>query len=153
MNNIFFKCYSLVGIPQLDTKNVTNMSNMFNQCNALVGIPELDTANVTSTNNMFSQCYSLIGIPQLDTANVTDMNNMFYYCYSLVSVSLKNVKLSYQLNHVSKLSKGALLYIINNEASTSAITIKLATYAYTRLANDADIVAALANHPNISISK
>jgi hypothetical protein len=51
------------------------------------------------------------------------------------------------------LSKESLLYLINNEAATSAITIKLASYAYTRLANDADIVAALAAHPNISISQ
>jgi hypothetical protein len=46
-----------------------------------------------------------------------------------------------------------LLYLINNEAATSAITIKLAPYAYTRLAEDADVVAALAAHPNISISQ
>ena len=31
--------------------------------------------------------------------------------------------------------------------------IKLADYAYDRWATDADVVAALANHPNISISK
>jgi hypothetical protein len=51
------------------------------------------------------------------------------------------------------LSKESLLYLINNEAATSAITIKLASYAYTRLAEDADVVAALAAHPNISISQ
>ena len=82
-----------------------------------------------------------------------NMNNMFYYCYSLVTANLKNVKLAYQLNNSALLSKESLLYIINNEAATSAITIKLTSYAYTRLANDADVVAALAAHPNISLSK
>ena len=78
---------------------------------------------------------------------------MFNYCCSLTHAHLKNTKLAYQMNHSALLSKESLLYIINNEAATSAITIKLASYAYTRLANDADIVAALANHPNISISQ
>jgi hypothetical protein len=61
--------------------------------------------------------------------------------------------LAYQLNNSALLSKESLLYLINNEAATSAITIKLASYAYDRWATDTDIVAALANHPNISISK
>jgi hypothetical protein len=78
---------------------------------------------------------------------------MFYNCFSLTTANLKNVKLGYQLNNSALLSKDSLLYIINNEAATSAITIKLASYAYDRWATDTDIVAALANHPNISISK
>ena len=81
------------------------------------------------------------------------MSQMFYNCCSLATANLKNVKLAYQLNNSALLSKESLLYLINNEAATSAITIKLASYAYTRLAEDVDVVAALANHPNISISK
>ena len=104
-------------------------------------------------SNMFSSCYSLVSIPQLDTQKVTSMSYMFGDCYSLVTANLKNAKLAYQLNNATKLSKESLLYIINNEAATSSITIKLSSYAYTRLANDADVVAALANHPNISISQ
>jgi hypothetical protein len=78
---------------------------------------------------------------------------MFYNCSSLTTANLKNVKLAYQLNNSALLSKESLLYLINNEAAASAITIKLASYAYNRWATDTDIVAALANHPNISISK
>ena len=93
------------------------------------------------------------GVVTLDTANVTDMSSMFSTCRSLIHVNLKNAKLAYQLSSSALLSKESLLYLINNEAATSAITIKLASYAYTRLANDADIVAALAAHPNISLAK
>ena len=78
---------------------------------------------------------------------------MFNSCYSLVHANLKSVKLAYKFSNSSFLSKESLLYLINNEAATSAITIILASHAYERLANDADVVAALANHPNISISK
>ena len=153
MGSMFNNCYSLVSIPQLDTANVTNMGDMFSKCYSLVSIPQLDTAKVTSMSYMFSDCYSLVSIPQLDTAKVTNMSNMFSASYSLTRANLKNAKLAYQFISSTLLSKESLLYLINNEAATSAITIKLAAYAYTRLANDADIVAALAAHPNISISQ
>ena len=78
---------------------------------------------------------------------------MLYLCRSLTHVYLKNVAKAYKLDVLALLSKESLLYLINNEAATSAITIELASYAYTRLANDADIVAALAAHPNISLAK
>jgi surface protein len=104
-------------------------------------------------SGMFNSCYALVSIPQLDTANVTNMSNTFSNCRSLTHANLKNAKLAYQLNTSALLSKESLLYLINNEAAASAITIKLASYTYDRWATDADIVAALANHPNISISK
>ena len=153
MSSMFYQCYSLASIPQLDTSNVTNISYMFQVCYSLVSIPQLDTSNVTNMSSMFSNCRSLVAIPRLDTSKVTDMSSMFNNCYSLTHANIKNVKLAYQLNNSALLSKESLLYLINNEAATSAITIKLASYAYTRLSNDPDIVAALAAHPNISISQ
>ena len=77
---------------------------------------------------------------------------MFRDCSSLTTANLKNVTMACQLNYSALLSKESLLYLINNEAATSATTITLASYAYTRLAEDADVVAALANHPNISLA-
>ena len=177
MSYMFYGCNSLVSIPELDTSRVTSMSYMFDGCNSLVSIPELDTSSVTSMSSMFQNCSSLVSIPKLNTSKVTDMSYMFYgcnslvsipeldtsrvtsmsymfqYCSSLTHVNLKNAKLAYQLHNSALLSKESLLYLINNEVATSAITIKLASYAYTRLAEDADVVAALANHPNISLAK
>ena len=153
MNSMFSGCYSLTTIPQLDTSSVTNMNYMFNSCASLTAIPQLDTSKVTSMNSVFYNCYSLTAIPQLDTSKVTSMGSMFNYCYSLTTANLKNVKLAYDLSKAALLSKKSLLYLINNEAATSAITIKLNSYAYGKWANDADVVAALVNHPNISLSK
>jgi surface protein len=153
MTNIFNGCYALVSIPQLNTQNVKSMTGMFRDCKSLVNIPQLDTSKVTLMGNMFYGCYTLVSIPQLDAANVTNITNMFDSCFSLAYAYLKNVTLDYKLNDSALLSKESFLYLINNEAATSAITIKLASYAYTRLAEDADVVAALANHPNISLAK
>ena len=153
MGSIFDNCYSLVSIPQLNTTRVTNMGRMFSNCFSLTSIPQLNTTRVTNMGYMFYYCTSLVGIPKLDTANVTNTSSMFSYCCSLTHVNIKNVKRAYQLNKSTLLSKESLLYLINNETATSAITITLAPYAYTRLAEDADIVAALVNHPNISIAQ
>jgi surface protein len=153
MGSMFYNCYSLTTIPLLDTSGPTSMSNMFYNCYSLTTIPLLDTSGVTSMGNMFYNCYSLTTIPLLDTSGVTNMNYMFSSCYSLTTANLKNVKLANKLNNSALLSKESLLYLINNEAATSAITIKLADYAYNKWANDPDIVAALANHPNISLAK
>ena len=152
MNSMFYRCYSLVSIPQLNTAKVTNMNNMFLRCYSLVSIPQLDTSKVTVMYSMFDYCYSLVSIPQLDTSSVASMSNIFSTCYSLTTANLKNLKRNYELYESSLLSKDSLLYIINNEAAESAITITLHSYAYQRLAEDADIVAALANHPNISLA-
>ena len=132
---------------------VLTANNISTYKNRIVYLPKIDTSAKTSMDYMFSDCYSLVSIPQLDTAKVTNMSNMFSASYSLTRANLKNAKLAYQFISSTLLSKESLLYLINNEAATSAITIKLAAYAYTRLANDADIVAALAAHPNISISQ
>ena len=143
----------IVYLPKIDISEEVDISYMFDSCYSLVSIPQLDTQNVTRMSYMFNECHSLVSIPPLDTQKVTSMGNMFQGCYSLTTANIKNATKAYQLNNSNLLSKESLLYLINNEAATSAITIKLASYAYTRLAEDADVVAALANHPNIKISK
>lgn len=177
MARMFYNCYNLVTIPPLDTSSVTTMSNMFYGCSSLTTIPMLDTSKVTTMTYMFNNCFSLISIPPINTASVTDMTYMFRGCYSLVAIPILNaisvtnviamvtlchslrianitgISVSLDISYADILSKESLLYIINNEAAASAITIKLASYAYTRLAEDADVLEALANHPNISISQ
>lgn len=172
MANMCQTCVSLISFPQIDTAKVRDMSNMFSNCYSLKSIPSIDMTNVTNMSNMFYACHSLVSIPNLNTLSVTKTTVAFQSCHALVSIgglnfynsdfsgaySLMYAFLNSQRNNLSliysdKFSKESLLYIINNEAATSAITITLHSYAYTRLAEDADIVAALANHPNISLAK
>ena len=151
MSYMFNECYSLVSIPLLNTQNVTDMNSMFNYCYSLVSILLLNTQNVTDMNSMFGFCPALVSIPQLNTQNVTDMNSMFNYCYSITTANLEKLTKDCQLEYTAVLRKASLLYIINNEAATSAITISLHPYAYERLANDADVLAALTKHPRLSL--
>lgn len=86
MSYIFSDCYSLMAIPQLNTSQVTNMSSMFSDCYFLTAIPQLNTSQVTNMKNMFGGCSLLTAIPELDTSSVTDMSSMFGDCYSLTTI-------------------------------------------------------------------
>lgn len=176
MYSAFQYCWSLVCLPPLDTRNVTNMSYAFNECYSLKHIAPLDTRSITSLISAFAFCKSLVHLPMFDIVNDATLTQMCSSCSSLVSLNLKftksaavnnvfntcrslmflkmgGLKTSIYINFSPLLNKESLLYIINNEAATSAITITLHSYAYERLANDADILEALANHPNVSLAK
>lgn len=177
MNGMFQNCYALVCVPPFDTQNVIDFSYMFYGCYSLVTTPKFDVSHAYTMSGMFQYCYSLVTCSLLFNKEQTidNVGSMFAYCYSLNSISeiyqassvassfygcssLVNCKLhkitkDVNFGHAISFSKESLLYIINNEAATSAITITLHSYAYERLANDADIVEALTNHPNISLAK
>ena len=125
------------------------MSMMFMACRALETIPPLDTS-MAGTPQMFYNTYCILSIHSLDIKK-GNHSAMFSNNYRLERVKLKNLNKSLSLQ-LTLLSKESLLYIIENEIATSAITITLSSYAYSRLAEDADIVAALANHPLISLA-
>jgi surface protein len=177
MSYMFNKCYSLTYVPVLNMSKVQWHSGMFGGCCSLESIQDFDvsfsynlegfasgcsslkkakikTSSKTSIGLIaFSNCYALqmleIDVVSMKSNMTTILNN----AYSLVHLFAKNIAASLSLTMSSLLSKESLLYLINNEAATSAITITLHSYAYTRLAEDADIVAALAAHPNISLAK
>ena len=150
--SVFSSCGSLRYISFSSIPNATSLSGAFNGCSSLIQMKLSNTEGVTSWYQTFNGCYSLRNISSIDITSTSNNTQTFQNCYSLESLSCRTVD-NCTLSQSSLLSKESLLYIINNEAATSAITIKLASYAYTRLAEDADVVVALAAHPNISISQ
>lgn len=98
MNKMFYECTNLTTIPQLDTSNVTSMSQMFYKCTNLTTIPQLDTSNVTNAYYMFNQCGNLISVPQLNTNKVSDMSGMFYYCKKLTTIDITHMNIIYTSN-------------------------------------------------------
>jgi hypothetical protein len=150
---MFASCCSLESIQDFDVSFSYNLESFASGCSSLKKA-KIKTSSKTSIGTLaFSNCYALqmleIDVVSMKNNMTTILNN----AYSLVHLFAKNIAVSLSLRMSSLLSKESLLYLINNEAATSAITITLHSYAYTRLANDADIVAALAAHPNISISQ
>ena len=94
-------------------------------------------------------------IGTIDLSQVTNTGpsglHMFGFCNALRDVNIVKLKDSIYLGDSPLLSKRALLELIQNAEPTSAITITLHAEAYARLANDADILAALAAQPNITL--
>lgn len=183
LNSMFYGCRSIVHIPLLNTSSVTNTGSLFYGCFSLTSIPPLDLSSVVNADAMFYNCYSVVDVPHLNIGEKSTISysinsifyncnsitkisiyfnsnsaptNPFYNCYALSTVLISNYYGNWQLVSSPLLNKESLLFIINNinnHITGGNSSIKLHVYAYTRLANDADIVAALAAHPNISISQ
>ena len=152
MSYMFQNCYSLVSVPLFDTSSVTYMSYMFQNCYSLVSVPLFDTSSVTSMSYILRNCYSLVSVPLFDTSSATSMSSMFQSCYSLAYINLNNLKISVAVSATSLLEKSSLLYMIENAAPTSAITITLSAYCYDKFSNDPDLVAALSAQPLVSLA-
>lgn len=71
--------------------------------------------------------------------------------YNLEFIKLSNMAVS-QYIISPYFREDCILYMIENEAATSAITITLHADAYARAMANADIVAALEAHPNVSLA-
>ena len=96
MSRMFSRSTSLTSVDfgNLNTENVTNLSRMFHDCTGLVSInvSSFNTANVTLINGMFDGCSSLttVDVSGFDTSKATDMGEMFYGCSSLKNLDLRN---------------------------------------------------------------
>ena len=73
-------------------------------------------------------------------------------CENLVTAHFKSLKYNIDLYSSSVLSVKSVLYMINNEAATSPITITLHADVYNRCRANADILAALEAHTNVSLA-
>ena len=106
--------------------------------------------SVKSPDNVFGNMFKLahlLGRYRFESA----ATNAFYNCKQLKSVKIHQLKYNLSLSDCPLISKKSILYAINNSTATTAITITLHANAYARLANDTDIVAALANKPLVTL--
>ena len=88
----------------------------------------------------------------MNLTDCTDTTTMFLGCKALKTVKLYGIKSNIDISDSPALTIKSILYMIQNEAATSAITITLHADAYTRAMADADIIAALEQHTNISLA-
>jgi hypothetical protein len=128
------------------------MANIFNQCGALQYCDAFDTSRVQSLNYSFQNCCSLRKV-RLDLLSANSVSGIFTSCIELNEAEISNLNISLNLGNSFILSRDSLLYVINNEAATSPITITLATNVYDKYATDPEVVEALANHPNVTLAK
>ena len=89
----FDNCFYLteiVGIENLNTQNVTDMSRMFNCCYALTSldVSNFNTEKVTNMSNMFGSCKKLssLDLSNFNTERVEEMSHMFSVCSTLQTI-------------------------------------------------------------------
>ena len=85
-----------------------------------------------------------------DVGNVPD-NNSLNIGGNIKTINIKNLSKNIRFYNSKVLSKESVLYMINNSAATSAITIGLQQAVYDVMKDDADIIAALAEKTNITL--
>ena len=92
MSYMFYNCYLLVSLPDIDqwnTSKVIDMRSLFLGCESLISLPDIsrwDTSKVTNMSYMFSECISLSKLPDIgkwDISSVTDISRIFDDCKSL----------------------------------------------------------------------
>lgn len=86
----------------------------------------------------------------LDVSSVPD-NNSLNIGGNIKTINIKNLSKNIKFYNSKVLSKESVLYMINNSAATSAITIGLQQAVYDVMKDDADIIAALAEKTNITL--
>ena len=91
----------------------------------------------------------ILGVINVQAA--TEVKSMLSRCPELLSVKIKGLKNSIDIKNSPNFNKESVLYMIQNAIPVNAITISLHAEAYARLADDADIVAALEAQPLISL--
>lgn len=148
----FYRCSSLLSVVSDSPIPCAAMANIFNHCGSLQYCDAFDTSRAPKVNDTFQYCCSLSKV-RLDMLSATGASGLFTACIKLNEAEISNLNISLNLASSLILSRDSLLFIITNEASTSPITITLASNVYDKYANDPDVLVALANHPNITLAK
>ena len=106
-----------------------------------------------TTNNIFNKAVNLIhSLTTFTLKSRINNNNGLSSCSSLVTIKIKELNSDLIIAKTPVLSIKSVLYMINNEAATSPITITLHADVYNRCMANEDILAALAAHTNISLA-
>ena len=112
-----------------------------------IAVERLDVAG----SHMFNGCCKLKYVHPMKCTSTSNILNMFGGCTSLIEAKIYELKGNLSFSSSPIISKDTILCIVQKAAPTSAITVTLHPDAYARLADDAEIVAALEAQPLVSL--
>ena len=114
---------------------------------------QLPLTNNTKWEATFYVCSNLKEVWPINVKTVvTYTNNVFAGCTSLIELRLFGLAGSVSLADSPNISKESILYMINNATAKSEITITLHADSYARWKDEANIVAALAAQPLVTLA-
>ena len=100
---------SIVGLPYLNTSEVTSMRDMFYACEKLTSLDlsSFNTSKVQYMSDMFYNCKALqnLNLSSFNTSNVITMRSMFERCEALTSLDLSSFNTS-KVNDMSTMFGG-----------------------------------------------
>ena len=100
----------------------------------------------------FSPIFAILYTINLGSEKISLAYSPFHAAYYLKYLKLKGLNNSVNIINSTVLSCKSILYMIQNEAATSPITITLHADVYNKCMANADILAALETHTNISLA-
>lgn len=106
--------------------------------------------DISAMFNGNSSLKFIVGLINLVDCQYTD--GPFAGCLGLKTVKLYGIKSNINISSTPKLTLKSILYMINKEKATSPITITLHTDVYNKCMANADILAALEQHTNVSLA-
>ena len=110
-------------------------------------------SQIVNASYAFNYCEELRRIlSYIDFSPATNVAGMFRYCFKLESVNCYSLKQDISFADSPNLSKESILYMINNSAATSVITITLHPTAYAMANADADIKSALTSKTYVKLA-
>ena len=119
---------------------------MGNKNNSKNYVSSMDAAFFNSSKISYIPC-----VLALNNLKDTAINNTFKGAVSLLLCKIENLKINLFWGDSPAIYKESVLHTITNATPTSAITITLHADAYARLKDDAEIVAALAAQPLVTL--
>lgn len=87
----------------------------------------------------------------LNVSSVSTFNGTFSGSPNLMYVNLKGLNANIDLSGAPNLSMTSIVYAVTN-AGTATLTITLAPTVYAAAMADADVQAALASKPNVTLA-
>ena len=123
----FKSLVNIVGLENLNTSEVTDMSAMFEGCSSLtsLNLSNFNTSKVTNMSEMFYNCYGLkeLNVSNFNTSAVTNMSGMFYNCSRLTELNVSNFNTSAVTDMRKMFSLCSRLIELNvSNFNTSAVT-------------------------------
>lgn len=128
-----------------------NIDQMFS-ANRYIETIALNNIYITSVMYTFSACARLTSVMGLNFGYMTSpskINEGTFDCPSLRNLQIKNLRIPIVLKFLPLLTRDSILYLVNNAANTTPITVTLHPDALARL-SEADI--ALASSKNITFA-
>ncbi|RHW50611.1 MucBP domain-containing protein [Lactobacillus bombicola] len=126
----------IVGLANIDTTEVTNMSGLFNYCCNLktIDVSNFDTSNVTNMHGMFGNCYNLtsLNIEKFNTTKVTDMGEMFSGCANIKKLDLSH----FDMRSIPRFNQAP---IGSDDQSTFAMLSGMTKLKILKLNNNCDL--------------